>query len=264
MKLRWKWIILAIAVLIPVTWSLYQVRTYYAITEEIKPYQIYHHQDDTIRIAFVGDSWAYHHQEHPCKIDSFLSYSIQRPVIIMSEGIPGATSKDIYAAFFNHPSIRSVLKSGPDYCILSAGINDANIKIGKDSYQQHIQLILDFLLHNHIVPVILEIPDYNIERVYNRSTAMQKLRRRFSMLVTGSSLDCRTEYRQALLSMIEQNHYQKNVILVKAESWNPSGFKDPRNLYLDDGIHLNYEGYSILDHHIVQAIIKDFHSKNCI
>ena len=264
MKRLWKWIILAIPVLILVTWSLYQVRTYYAIAEEMNPYPINHHQDDTVRIAFVGDSWAYHHQEHPCKTDSFLSYSIQRPVVIMSAGIPGATSKDIYASFFNHPSIQSILKSGPDYCILSAGINDTNIKIGKDSYQQHIKLIIDFLLQNHIVLVILEVPDYNIESVYNRSTAIQKLLRRFSMLVTGSSLDCRTEYRQALLSMIEQNHYQNNVILIKAESWNPLGFKDPRNLYLDDGIHLNHEGYSILDHHIIQAIIKDFHRKNCI
>lgn len=179
----------------------------------------------------------------------------------MSAGIPGTTSKTIYTEFATNTPIQEVLKNGPDYCIISAGINDSNLKLGCDFYQYHIRLIVDFLLRNEIVPVIIEIPDYNIEKVYSESSLMQKIRRHFSMAVTGSSLDCRDENRQALNYMVEQNDYSSKVIIIRKQQWNAFGYMDPRHFYKDDGIHLNEKGYEFLDSSITQSIFKDYHHK---
>ena len=262
MKKRVKWLILAVNMLmLIIIIFIIRYRHYYSIAEEIDFYTIEHHHDDTLRIAFIGDSWAFYHQEHPCQICRILSDSIHKPVSIMSTGIPGATSKTIYAEFATDTPIQKVLKNGPDYCIISAGINDSNLKLGCDFYQQHVRLMVDFLLRNEIVPVIIEIPDYNIKKVYSESSLMQKIRRHFSMAVTGSSLDCRNENRQALNYIIEQNNYTNKIIILKERQWNPTGYKDMRHIYKKDGIHLNYKGYELLDSYIILSIIKDYHHK---
>jgi lysophospholipase L1-like esterase len=262
MKKRVKWLILVVCLLILIICIfIIHNRHYYAIAEEIDFYSIEHHHDDTLRIAFIGDSWAFYHQEHLCQISKILSDSIQKPVSIMSAGIPGATSKTIYAEFATDTPIQEVLKNGPDYCIISAGINDSNIKLGCNYYQQHVRFIIDFLLRNNIVPVVIEIPDYNIEKVYSESSLMQKIRRQLSMAVTGSNLDCRNENRHALNHMIEQNDYSNKIIIIREKLWNPSGYKDPRHIYKEDGIHLNEKGYEFLDSSITQSILKDYHQK---
>ena len=262
MKKCVKWPIMAISMLMfIIIIFIIRNRHYYSIAKEIDFYTTEHHYDDTLRIAFIGDSWAYHHQEHTCQICRILSDSIHKPVTIMSAGIPGATSKSIYADFATDTPIHKVLKNGPDYCIVSAGINDSNLKLGCKYYQQHVRLIIDFLLRNKIVPIIIEIPDYNIKKVYSESSLMQKIRRILSMAMTGSSLDCRNENRQALNFMIEQNNYSNNVVVIRNHQWNPSGYKDPRHIYIEDGIHINDKGYEILDSCIIQSILKDYHHK---
>ena len=262
MKKRVKWLILAVSMLMLIIFIfIIHYRKYYSIAENIDFYTIDRHHDDTLRIAFIGDSWAFLHQEHPCQISRILSDSIHQPVSIMSAGIPGATSKTIYAEFATDTPIQEVLKNGPDYCIISAGINDSNLKLGCDFYQQHIRLIVDFLLRNNIVPVIIEIPNYNIEKVYSESSLTQKFRRQLSMAVTGCSLDCRNENRQALNYMVEQNDYSSKVIIIRKQQWNPFGYLDPRHIYKEDGIHINDKGYEILDSCIILSILKDDHQK---
>lgn len=260
MKKRVKWFLLAVSMLMLIICIIIICnRHYYSIAEEIDFYTIERHHDDTLRIAFIGDSWAFYHQEHPCQICRILSDSIHKPVSIMSAGIPGATSKTIYAEFAKDSPIQIILKNGPDYCVLSSGINDCNIKTSQYFYQQNMKLIIDFLLRNEIIPIIIEIPDYDFETVYNKSTIMQKLRRQFMMFLSGSSIDNREANRQALNLMIEQNGYGNKVILIREKLWNPSGFKDPRHIYKGDGIHLNDKGYELLDSCIIHYIIKNYH-----
>ena len=125
MRKRVKWLILAVTMLMLIICIfIIHNKHYYSIAEEIDFYTIEHHHDDTLRIGFIGDSWAFYHQGHPCQICRILSDSIHKPVSIMSAGIPGATSKTIYAEFATDTPIQKVLKNGPDYCIISAGIND--------------------------------------------------------------------------------------------------------------------------------------------
>jgi hypothetical protein len=62
--------------------------------------------------------------------------------------------------------------------------------------------------------------------------------------------------------MLELNGYKEKVIVIEEKKWNPTGFKDSRQLYQEDGIHLNHKGYKILDYYIIQAISKDYFAKN--
>ena len=61
--------------------------SYYSPAKERNIYQTAQHHDDTIRIAYIGDSWAFGHKFHDCKIAEVLSKELSRPVCVSSYGI---------------------------------------------------------------------------------------------------------------------------------------------------------------------------------
>ena len=117
---------------------------------------VLHHHDDTRRIAYIN------HKKVKCVIDSIIHDQIRKPVQIRIAGIGGLTSKEIYNGFFSNVEFKSVIEWGPDFCFVSAGINDSNIKNGSDTYKENMRLLISLLIDNHITPVILEIPYYDI------------------------------------------------------------------------------------------------------
>ena len=60
---------LATCVIVGVVYSFYR---YYAPPQPKQSYMINTTPDDTIRIAFIGDSLAFMHKEHECKIATIL------------------------------------------------------------------------------------------------------------------------------------------------------------------------------------------------
>ena len=54
-------------------------------------------------------------------------------------------------------------------------------------------------------------------------------------------------YRDSLKMSIKRNGFNKEVIYINAQDWNPKGDKDPRSLYQEDHIHLTSKGYLLLD-----------------
>ena len=58
----------------------YNFHRYYAPPHFKQPYRIDATPDDTLRIAYIGDSWAIMHNDHTCKIASILEDSIHKPV----------------------------------------------------------------------------------------------------------------------------------------------------------------------------------------
>ena len=233
--------------------GMLSISPFYSPANELKPYHISHKNDDTIRIAFIGDSWANFHKRHHCIIDSIIMERVGAVSTLRSVGIDGITSKDVYYSFFYNDSIHDALCWGPDYCIISAGINDTDLKIGKSYYKRNMQLILDFLLKNEITPIIIEIPNYNIANAFTLRTKKEKIIRLISMLITGSEKDCIESYRKAVKQLIGNNSYD-NIIYINYESWNPKGYQDSRQIYTPDMIHLNEYGYSILDSCIAKEI----------
>lgn len=232
-----------------------KLHSYYTPAQPLFPYKTIQHQDDTIRIAYIGDSWAFGHQSHQCKIKKMLENELRRPVIVSSYGIGGLTSKEIYHALFELDSLKHYMQKGYNYCFVSAGINDTYKKMSTSYYQKSMDCIIQFLLDNHIHPIIQEIPDYNIQRSFDRQTTKHKLIRHMSMLFNRTNIDCKQNFRCALDELIEEKGYQDAICIIRYKSWNNNYEEDLNKLYIDDQMHLNESGYTALDSVIAKKIL---------
>lgn len=241
------------------------VYNYYASPLLRHPYKIYHKDNykDTLRIAYIGDSWAYMHKSHDCRIAQTIEDSIHHPISVHSYGICGLTSKEIYEQIYNNPEFKIFMQERIyDYCFISAGINDAFKKMSSSYYKRSMEGIIDFLLANHIHPIILEIPDFNIVKAFINQKTDKIVLRRLSMLINSKSIDCKQEFRNALDELIHEKGYQDKVSIIRYKSWNKEYEKDLKRLYLDDGMHLNEEGYEVLDSMIAKTVSLHYASKH--
>lgn len=228
--------------------TIYSASYYYAPPQLREPYQLSGQEDDTIRIAYIGDSWAFMHREHDCLIPKLLEDMLHRPVRVHSYGICGLTSREIYENMFDNSDFRHFLqKRHYQYCFISAGINDTYKKMSTSYYQQSMDGIIQFFLANHIRPMILEIPDYDIEKCFERQKPSRKLLRQLSMLINHTPVDCKQLFRDALDELVQEQGYVKQVNIVRYKTWNNDYELDQKMLYLDDGLHLNHRGYERLD-----------------
>ena len=75
---------------------MYGAYRYFAPPQIMHPYLLPSNHEDTLRIAYIGDSWAYLHREHNCKISEILEDALSQPVKVHSYGMCGLTSKEIY------------------------------------------------------------------------------------------------------------------------------------------------------------------------
>lgn len=238
---------------------------YYAPSKDKSIYMITKHCDDTLRIAYIGDSWALGHsnswtfgdKSHICRISYLIKDSIHRPVKVESYGIGGLTSKEIYNALFEQKSLKQFMENGYNYCYLSAGINDTFKKMSTSYYRKSIDQIIQFMLSNNIHPIIQEIPDFNIQKSYDDQSIGKKSIRRLSMILNNTLLDCKQQFRDALDDLIVEKEYQDKVTIIRYKSWNNDYANDLQNLYIEDQLHLNYKGYERLDSVIAKTIIED-------
>jgi lysophospholipase L1-like esterase len=121
-------------------------------------------------------------------------------------------------------------------------------------YKRSMDGIIQFLLANHIRPIILEIPDYNIQKTFDRQKMSRKLLRRLSMFINNTLIDCKQTFRNALEELIYEKGYQNKVYVIRYNSWNNDYYNDLNQLYLDDGLHLNEHGYAKIDSVITKII----------
>lgn len=248
-------IIIALLIACACVFIVYVAYLYYSPPSYRRPYQI-KKQGDTLQIAYIGDSWALMHREHNCQIAKLLEDTLHRPVEVHSYGVCGLTSKELYEKMFDNSNFRNFLqKRGYEYCFVSAGINDSYKKMCTAYYKKSMDGIVQFLLANHIHPIILEIPDYNIQKVFDRQTLNRKILRHLSMFINNMPIDCKQLYRDALDEMINAKGYQNLVRIIHYRSWNNNFNNDLKVLYQGDGMHLNKLGYEKLDSVIVKEII---------
>ncbi len=249
--------VIVIIILLIIAGSItYQAYRYYAPPKLQEPYQINATPDDTLRIAFIGDSWAFMHKDHECMIATILQDSIHKPVKVHSYGVCGLTSKEIYENMFDNGDFRHFLsKRRYKYCYVSAGINDTYKKMNTSYYQQSMDGIIRLLLSNHIRPILQEIPDYDICLSYERQKTSKKILRRLSMIINNTPLDCRQLFRDTLDKMIQENGYSDKLSILRYKSWNGNGENDLNLLYRSDRLHLNDNGYAALDSAIAKEIL---------
>ena len=243
-------------ILISVGIGFIYLMPYYTPAEKLCGIKVKQNNDDTIRIAFIGDSWADGHKKTKCVMDSIVCHATEKPVIVRTAGISGLTSKNIYYGIFRNDSMKKTIEWGPDFCFVVAGINDSDRKMGKRYYKYNMKLIIEFLLDHQITPVILEIPSFDILYSFKRRTRQIKLQYLVSMLLTWSEMDCINEYRLEYANLLEEQGWDGKVITIWSDDWNPDGYRDHRKLYDEGFMHLNEKGYLVLDSCIANKIIK--------
>lgn len=263
--MRKTWLTLLILLICISTIIIFRAYHYYTPPQLREPYKVSNQtkHDDTLRIAFIGDSWAYIHKSHNCKIAQIIEDSIHCPVSVHSFGICGLTSKEIYEHLFEDSDFKQFMQERKYvYCFVSVGINDTYKKMNSSYYKQSLEGIIDFLFTNHIHPLILEIPDYNIVKAYNNQKTDKKILRRLSMLVNSTSMDCKQEFRNALEKLIQEKGYKDKVSIIRYKSWNNDYENDLKRLYINDEMHLNEKGYEVLDSMIAKTISHHYASKH--
>lgn len=240
-----------------------KVHKYYSPIKPMAAYQTAHNNDDTLRIAYIGDSWAFMHQQHEhCIIPHMIKAQTGSQAKIYSYGLGGRTSKEIYKALFSDEKLGKLMREkGAEYCFISAGINDVNKKMSIKYYQESMDNIIRFMLTNDIHPIILEIPDFDVHKAYLSLKESSKFLRKLSMTINNVPLNCKQMYRDALDSLLKVKGYQKNVSVIRYKSWNKDYKKDQKRLYLGDGVHLNDYGYAILDSAIAKVILTKIQKK---
>lgn len=240
---------------------------------EIPAYQVVNHDDDSLRVLMIGDSWAGMHDE--CGGDSLMKRRLEhisgRPTWFQSHGRGGAKSKDVYR-FMSESSTTSeekasgycmqpFLQMGLDYCVVMVGINDAASCLGAEYYCENYRRIISLLLKMYIRPVVVEMPSVDIVGLYSE----KPLRYRVSDWMKAMMTHCRmydvVPYSESLIFHIAECGWQDSVVVVRKEQWNTLGVKDKRGLYLPDGIHMNRKGYALLDSCLAEAICEDFRNR---
>lgn len=134
------------------------------------------------------------------------------------------------------------------------------MKMGTSYYKKSMDYIIQIMLENHIRPIILEIPDYDIISTYYRYRLCKKLFLRFSSWITDSPIDCKQLFRETLDDLIIEKGYTDNVSIIRYRSWNKDKANDWNSLYKEDRMHLNAKGYAVLDSAIAIDIIRTINS----
>ncbi len=258
-KLLYILLLLVTCIMAGITYAVY---LYYAPPCMREPY-LMKHQDDTLRIAYIGDSWAFMHKDHDCEMSILITDTLHRPVSVHSYGICGLTSKEIYENIYENADFKHFLqKRAYEYCFISAGINDTYKKMSTQYYEQSLDGIIQLLLYNNIRPIILEIPDYDIQKAYNWQKSLRKILRDISMYINGTPIDCKQMFRDALDELVIEKEYQNQVSIIRYKTWNNHYNDDLKRLYIHDGMHLNNDGYQVLDNVIAKEILTIYRRKN--
>ena len=233
----------------------------WAIEPKRVSYPIIKHQDDTIRVVMIGDSWSGMHYENGMddNLCGLLFHITRKPIIVQSKGNGGEKSKGIYRLMFDNGEYgtKSIFLNGADYCVVFAGINDAAANLGTKQFCAHYRMILDFLLANGIRPVVIEVPDVDIWNIYGDKPKKDLLTDYIKSLMTRCGMYNYHEYREALYSMLHEEQLLDRVVYVSIKDWNGDGVEINPTLFLADKIHLNRKGYEKLDECIAGAIARD-------
>lgn len=264
-------LLVVIALITFIRWSW---RPFYVPPAPFAPYEVKHYQDDTLRVIMIGDSWVYYHET--LRRDSTFENELKqvlgsKKVKVTAKGKGGTTSGEIYQRMsaertlemdydLNY-SAQSVIEKGADYCVISAGINDARQRRGKVYYVGSYLRILRLLLSYGIRPVVMEIPDVEVDDAHDGNFLYFRLKDRICMGLLKTELYGVEDYRRTLKDSLISTHLMDSVIYIPATSWNPDGWKDKRNIYTDDHLHLNLSGFALLDSTFASEIVKDYRKR---
>ncbi|HRD58777.1 MAG TPA: SGNH/GDSL hydrolase family protein [Ferruginibacter sp.] len=212
-------------------------------------------KDSTLSIGIIGDSWVSYQ-----KLDSLLSASLLKKSIhsnIISAGKDGARTKQIYQSIFNDDtasfSCKTIIEKQPRFCIVIAGVNDAQSFTGAGNYAHHIILIVQTLLHYNIKPVLVELPVFDVEKAQQHIGWYRQLRNKVCSILNNEQLNNIAVYRQKLQNELEEKNLLNKIIKVEFDTL-CKDFEQCHYLYRD-ALHLNKEGNQKLVELLSKTII---------
>lgn len=275
-RLKWLWWSL---VLLPVlAYSGYQAYLFidreFLVAKELPFYDVGPRpHDDTLRVAVIGDSWAEWHMTLNCDtlFEQFGRSLTTNPIKCMTRGKGGAKSKDVYYNMFRSHTkeyswmhdicTQPLLEEHPDYCVVMVGINDTWKKRPVSYYKGNYRLIIRLLLANHIRPVVMEIPDFEMGEWLNTHRKRERFLYRIYSFFTGVVEDDITPFRNGLREMLKETGLGDSVLFIPVDHWIPQNHQYSEDIYQEDHVHINYQGYHVLDSCIVSEIIHDYHKR---
>lgn len=275
-KQKWLWwSLVLIAVLSYSSYHAYQfIDREFMVAQELPYYHVGPHpNDDTLRVAIIGDSWAAFHLTLGCDT-LFQQYGAKwtkKPIKCMSNGTGGAKSKEVYYYMFRDHTqepawmqavcTQPLLEQHPDYCVIMVGINDTWKKRPVSYYTGNYRLIIRLLLANDIRPVVMEIPDFEMGEWLNTHRRRQRLLYRLYAHFTGVVEDDITPFRKGLRKMLKDTRLGDSVLFIPGDRWIPHGHHYSEDFYQEDHVHINYQGYRVLDSCMVSEIMNDYHKR---
>ena len=253
------------------------VDTEFMVAKELPSYQVGPHtDDDTIRVAVIGDSWAQFHKSFNCDalFEQYAGKWTQNKVKCQSCGKGGALSKEVYHLMFRNQlpanswwddfCTQPLIEAHPDYCVVMTGINDTWKKRPVSYYAGNCRLIIRLLLANDIRPVVMEIPDFEMGKWLDTNRRPQRFIFRLYSYFTDVVEDDITPFRKGLINMLNETDLADSVLFIPANNWLPEDHNYSENIYKIDHIHLNYQGYHFLDSCMASEIIKDYENRKRI
>ena len=272
-RLKWLWwslVLLAVFGFLGYKGAFYLDKAF-SVAQELPVYHIGPRpDDDTLRVAVIGDSWAEYHTSLECDT-IFCRYAkrlTSRPVKCFSRGHSGKVTKEIYNEMFSNRTVehsweidrctQPLIEQHPDYCIIMAGINDWRLFKPKDFYVGNYRLILNLLIGNGIRPVIMEVPDVDIQYLNDNREFYRRWMFDALSLLTGIDDSSVQPYRDAMRKMLQDTGLDEKVLYIPMSAWNPGGVDANPEIYLDDRLHLNLKGYHVLDSCMAYDVVKDY------
>lgn len=229
--------------------------------------------DDTLRVAVIGDSWAEYHASLECDT-IFCRYAkrlTSRPVKCFSRGHSGKITKEIYYEMFSDHTVehswdidrclQPLIEQHPDYCIIMAGINDMRLCKPADFYTGNYRLMLNLLIKNGIRPVVLEMPGVDLKYFHENRRFYRRWMFDVVALLTKIDYSSAPIYRNAMKKMLHETGLDEKVLFIPMSAWNSGGIDANPELYLDDRLHLNLDGYHVLDSCMAYDVVKDYQKR---
>ena len=221
------------------------------------------HETNRILVGIVGDSWVAGE-----KLNSTLANALSGRGIdcrVLSSGHPGANSRQVYRNLNSTAlgqklgetreklSAQSILNDpGLHYLVILAGVNDTAGHYGKDFYSHHMMAMITLSEQRGIIPVVVELPPFAVERVQRQGLLSEAKATLFRHLFDDGAANSIAAYRQALQERIATSDL-KTAVLVPTETLLQHGTNT--HLYSNPS-HLNLDGTAQLARGIGQAIIR--------
>lgn len=197
-------------------------------------------KDKEIKIAYLGDSITSYKMSHQNIVKAALKE--YKNIIFKDFAISGYKSGDILTGLFP-----GVMEFAPDIAVMMIGTNDMRMTNDKyrmthtslEEYERNINFVAEYLKANGCTTILVTLPPFSIEKI---NVALDG----FNILYEQETAD---KYDNAIISVAKK---QGLPLVDMREVYKEY---DPYKITIDDGLHLDTVGQTVLAGEIFPVLI---------